>query len=85
VADTIFTFYQEDALCSDLFLLMDDPDTAIIPHDYTNFFQVIHPNLVYLREDYVGSQVWAYFKQACGENRVALIQVSPQLYRLVYP
>jgi len=84
VSDTIFSHYAEDALCSDLFLLMDNPDTAITPQDYSHFFQAFHPNLVYLREDYVSSKAWELFKNACEQSKVDVVEVANNLFRLDY-
>lgn len=85
VADTVFHYYEQDVLCHDLFVLMDNPDSSFGLHDYSSFFTYFHPNLIYLREDYVASRAWIYFAEACLQQGLKLEKISPQLYRIVYP
>lgn len=85
VADTVFHFYEQDALCRDLFSKMDKSDSSYILQDYSSFFMNFHPNLLYLRKDYVGSRAWLHFAEACWQQGIKLEKVSPQLYRIIYP
>lgn len=85
LSDSVFAFYENDPLCKDLFTLMNRQNTweeLVTPRDYSGFFEKFHPDLLYVREDYLESAAFAHFREAARLNGVKLIQVGDQLWLL---
>lgn len=82
LSDSVFAFYESDPLCASLFRLMEKETAAIVDQDYSGFFEKFHPNLLYVREDYLESPAFYHFREAALSNQVHLIQISDQLWRL---
>lgn len=85
VSDRVFAFYENDPLCRTMFYLMENDTTMIVDQDYSGFFEKLHPDLLYVREDYLESTCFGHFKRAAKENGIRMEQVERQLWRIIYP
>lgn len=84
VSDTVFTFYENDPLCRALFSLMEKDTALPVLQDYSGFFEKFHPDLLFVREDYLESAAFTHFRSAAQTNQIELIQLNNQLWRLEY-
>ncbi|HCS20037.1 MAG TPA: hypothetical protein DIW47_05650 [Bacteroidetes bacterium] len=80
--DSVFSFYENDPLCGALFTLMENDTATLVEQNYSGFFEKFHPDLLYVRQDYLESAAFSLFREAARSNQVKLIQVGDQLWLL---
>ncbi|MHB1278711.1 MAG: hypothetical protein ACYC1Q_09945 [Bacteroidia bacterium] len=85
LSDSVFAFYENDPLCRELFIQMEDPGAFVEITDYSGFFIDFHPDLLYVREDYLESASFGHFKWAAKESGIRMEQVDRQLWKIIYP
>jgi len=85
LSDEVFEYYQTDTLCHALMEQMRAPKAEIsFPNGEIRFFEKFHPDILWIRKDYVNGPEFRLLERACEQENIGLKKVSDSLYLFEY-